>query len=994
MRPIRLEFSAFGSYPGRQVVDFDVLGRRGLFVVTGPTGTGKTTVFDAMVYALFGTMPGARQGISDLRSHFAAPDVETSVTLEFEVDGTRYVVTRSPRQERPKQRGAGFTEVAPKATLVRTTATGTESVATQTKSCTEACVELVGLDATRFQRVVLLPQGKFTEFLIATDDDRESLLRQLFGGKLYEDMVKWLKDRVATLTKSVGDVEEQQRHYHLSAAESLVVARREWAGDESVGDGESAADPALDVDGTELIEVSAERLRELAAALEPQRAVALTAIDELTRRSAAAQSAATDARATAARFDGAATLRTRLEMLDAARPSVEADAARAEQAATARPGGEAEQAREAAATRHAVAERAVADIRSQVEAAFAVLGVPAPEPTAAAVAAAVQAAGHQLSGDEALLATVDTADVEARRAHAEHATALDARDRAADAQAAALVEVVRVTDTVDASRQAATGAEVLRGQVAAADEQRERRVELDRLDAAMPALQADRDRLEHDYTRAMARFVATQAPRLAEQLVDGAPCSVCGSVDHPAPAQHGDGLVVDHDAVDAARAVFGAADAALVECRTALEAVRTSLGADATASVDEVVARHAELVARLDAAPAAAATLASAESALATAQQAAEVAAALAASTAADLVRVEATLDRARTDLETARAAAAHLDPAALAERRRTVAAVQGIADQLGTAMTALELAASAVAATSEDVRAALAASGIDSVDAARALVIDPAAEAQARDALSALSADVNDATSRLDVLHQQGVPAERPDVEALESVAVGLAGEVTGLTARVTTAADALDRAVDALETYDSVGAASADVRAAYDDARIVYRTCAGEAGMRVRLERWVLAGELDRVTDAANVHLATMTGHRYRLVRDRTSKGGLTLEVFDAHNGRTRATASLSGGEQFQASLSLALGLADVVSHGGAASGRTFDALFVDEGFGSLDPDALEDAIRALALLHASGRMVGAITHVEAMKQQLHVGIEVRRLPDGKGSTLVVNP
>jgi exonuclease SbcC len=160
------------------------------------------------------------------------------------------------------------------------------------------------------------------------------------------------------------------------------------------------------------------------------------------------------------------------------------------------------------------------------------------------------------------------------------------------------------------------------------------------------------------------------------------------------------------------------------------------------------------------------------------------------------------------------------------------------------------------------------------------------------------------------------------------------------------------------------------------------------------VKLERWVLAGELDRVTDAANVHLARMTNHRYRLGRSAGSRGGLTLEVFDAHTGRARTTVSLSGGEQFQASLSLALGLADVVSRGGAASGKQFEALFVDEGFGSLDSDALDDAIRALALLQETGRTVGVITHVEAMKQQLHVGIEVERLPDGKGSTLVVHP
>jgi exonuclease SbcC len=163
--------------------------------------------------------------------------------------------------------------------------------------------------------------------------------------------------------------------------------------------------------------------------------------------------------------------------------------------------------------------------------------------------------------------------------------------------------------------------------------------------------------------------------------------------------------------------------------------------------------------------------------------------------------------------------------------------------------------------------------------------------------------------------------------------------------------------------------------------------------------LRRWVLARELDQVTNAANVHLRRMTASRFSLERadpseDGRTTTGLDLRVRDANNGRTRATTSLSGGEQFQASLSLALGLADVVSLGGAGSGKQFEALFVDEGFGSLDPSALEEAIAALHQLQSSGRMVGAITHVEAMKQQLHVGIEVTRLADGSGSTLVVHP
>jgi exonuclease SbcC len=140
-------------------------------------------------------------------------------------------------------------------------------------------------------------------------------------------------------------------------------------------------------------------------------------------------------------------------------------------------------------------------------------------------------------------------------------------------------------------------------------------------------------------------------------------------------------------------------------------------------------------------------------------------------------------------------------------------------------------------------------------------------------------------------------------------------------------------------------------------------------------------------------------MTNGRYSLgVRPDTSDArksqGLGLEVFDAETGKPRSTPSLSGGEQFQASLALALGLADVVSQGGTGSGHRFEALFVDEGFGALDPDALDDAIETLQSLHATGRTIGVITHVEAMKERLHVGIQVERRPDGRGSQLTVRP
>jgi exonuclease SbcC len=172
----------------------------------------------------------------------------------------------------------------------------------------------------------------------------------------------------------------------------------------------------------------------------------------------------------------------------------------------------------------------------------------------------------------------------------------------------------------------------------------------------------------------------------------------------------------------------------------------------------------------------------------------------------------------------------------------------------------------------------------------------------------------------------------------------------------------------------------------------------CDGKTGDKISLESWVLASELDRVVAAASVHLHQMSRGRYRLERTddaghRGRQAGLDLAVFDSDTGRQRSPRTLSGGEKFQASLALALGLADVVSQGGRASGLAYETLFVDEGFGSLDPEALEQAVETLHQLRHSGRTVAVITHVEAMKQRLPAGIEVRRRADGRGSRVTVS-
>jgi exonuclease SbcC len=251
----------------------------------------------------------------------------------------------------------------------------------------------------------------------------------------------------------------------------------------------------------------------------------------------------------------------------------------------------------------------------------------------------------------------------------------------------------------------------------------------------------------------------------------------------------------------------------------------------------------------------------------------------------------------------------------------------------------------------------------------------------------------------RLAALVDKGLPDVEPDLSALIAADERARKIATEMTDRSGRARSAMDDLKEALEGIDHVDAGTVDLRRRADLTQRAQLVCRGQVAPKVSLRRWVLGRELERVVDAASQHRSKMTGGRYTLRRVADSVGGnsaklLDLEVHDAHTGRPRKPNSLSGGEQFQASLTLALGLADVVSRGGAGNGRKIEALFVDEGFGSLDPRALDDAIETLHSLQETGRMVGAITHVEAMKERLHAGIVVTRLPDGRGSTLTVLP
>lgn len=982
MKPLRIEFEAFGSYPGKVDVDFQQLAPRGLFVITGATGTGKTTIFDAMAYALYGEMP--QKESNDIRSHHAAPDAPTWVRFTFEVDGTVYVAERSPDYQRARKIGTGLTSEKAAALITRLEPDGmTRPIATKIRDAKSACTTLLGLSLEQFSKVMLLPQGSITRFLLDGSNEREELLGQLFGGEVYERVVQRLKIESDAAKAEVGRVDEEERHL-LSNARSALRDIFELIELEPPDELES-------LDGA--------RLTELFAETQPAQAQLTDKAKAATQLANDAERLHQDGETSARRFDDVVRLREQRDLLDQAAPAIVAAERSALRSLAARPvvaaASDADDADVDLNRRTAARNERCADLTAIASAVDVALDTA----SAASVVRSLGDAVAETSRKQRLI-----------QGRIDAQTVVDSTEASVNATSAELeqidADITRIEHDLGLTDESITEIEP----------QRRNLVELDTLTDRLRRAQQDHQRLtQHQRDRddrslelqkassrlneMWQRFVATQAPRLATELREGSPCPVCGACEHPNPALDLDGDAVSFDdvqrcqsEVDQLSEAVREIDARIVNDRLELGELAALTAAELALQLDEhtaaasearhVEGRYAELVA-----------LRTSTADLLTDRRQDRAAAA---SRLDGLRELQA---RHVDDLTAARHECLGIDDedvartAAELERCRLLVvgidSIFGDVTEAETRVTERRAAASRLLGSSE----------FASFEEALSACVDvPDEERWINEAVTHRDRYTQIGTT-LETLIAQGVPDERPDTEVLRAAAETARRSADALTARHTTLEVRAHDCSGALSRWERVVTDSTDVRRRADVARRAYQVCAGQGSVRINLRRWVLANELDRVSNAATVHLGRMTGGRYgirrlREARDAKTVAGLDLEILDAYTGRPRHPRSLSGGEQFQASLALALGLADVVSMGGSGSGRRMEALFVDEGFGSLDPKALDDAIETLHQLHATGRMVGAITHVETMKERLHVGIAVEALEGGRGSKLTVIP
>ena len=1010
MRPLALELEAFGPFAAKEQVDFSALTELGLYLVAGDTGAGKTSLFDAMVYALYGKVPGARgDGIARLRSDFAKDAATTSVSLEFEVNDARWRVHRTPTQQRDKQRGEGTTEVPAKATLERYDGRAWQEEAAGKRPVDGRILDLLGLDHEQFSQVVLLPQGKFDQVLRADSGDREKLLRTLFSTEGFMLAAEHLRRLAATRRAEANEAETLSNEAVGQAVEAWDEA---LGGLTEVTEGTGVTVAAWKDDDQNVVVGRADRLTYLdrwKKAVEKARAVADKGVTE-------AQDRLRQVEGEAGRFAEAKELLEALNEIEKTKPQAKKDARVLEDGRRAAPVVEA---LDELGTRTDVLTEAQSEHSSAIK-GLVDAGLPANEVPTTVVEANGLSTKWSKREEKC---TGYAADLKAAGVHA--GSALDLREQVDDAreQAAGFAEAVTEQgsdlEDLEADHTEAAGAQAeLPGALKleqdamtaheVATDLSGARKDLTAAEKAAGMAKRARQTAKSEVEAQRRRDLENVAAHLARDgLVDGEPCPVCGSLEHPSPASPAKGS--GGSRLEAAEAALTGAVAAEASAEEILRRATKDLDKSERAFIKAGIGKPVSDLRPIITKAKEALTKAGAEvkrlqkfagrvAALGTdvkkARMDLQVSKDEGAKQQAEAKRLDglAGVDEGEAERLTAkveRALGKGVDPSVLAEEAgRIVAALESVVATLGVVVEAF----AHHDAQQDLVVKMLKSTGFAEEAAARAAERPSRELDEIDERLEKRQQAEKGAKARLGVLTKEGVPKARPAVEEAVT-AVADAVERVGLLREATRLLSERHKAFKgAADSADQKRSAAAKARAGADLAEQVDKTCRGKGpGSKQSLEQWVLAHFLREVSAEATVRLRSMSDGRFGfVVSDQDEKDravGLRLDIEDSYTGKKRPTNSLSGGETFLASLSLALGLADTVQR--RNGGVRIDCLFVDEGFGALDTEALDLAIDTLAELRAGGRTVGVISHVEGVKQRLDLGLRV--VKTDRGSHLV---
>lgn len=911
MRPHKLTISAFGPYANKTVVDFSNFGTQGLFLITGDTGAGKTTIFDAITYALFGEASGSSRDGSMFRSTYAADTVPTFVELEFEYSGKQYTVYRHPTQMRPKERGEGLTEKGADATLWQGWRPVPEdalvSISSGIEPVNNKIKEILGVDFKQYSQIAMIAQGQFRELLLAKTKNRSEIFRSIFKTQGYLNLQKRLQDDASALYVQVGKKRQSVQQYVDGA---VCLDAGPHAGELSAAKAKVNNNEMTIAEMLELIQAILDEERQQQAGAGTDAGNLQSSIGDIKTEIAKIEQYDTDKK----KHDDAVAERDRRE--NQVKPAL---------------------------------DKALEEAKKhQPEIDSLATEIPQMELLMPKYKELTQCA-DKLKKNKTDSQDNDTALGKAEKEFDELDKSIKDKEK----------ELQSIQDPAAAIAREDARKEAVKREWGLLTDLQKDITKYDTQQSKLGLLQTDAVQAERkrsnaagEYDSKLHLFIAEQAGFLAEELKEGIPCPVCGSIHHPQPAQKAadaptkaelDTLKQTLEGLE--KEAKGASDIYQTK-KTALETTKNN-----------IAEQLASLLPDTDFADASTAIETRKKELRSTANEIAD-----------SLKKLEAQQKRKETlerELPEDRIALQKLSD----KKAELAAKKTGYAATLNALAETLEsLKKDLACATESEAQKALG----DKQDEKNRL---EQAIADAEKALQTYDTDLAKLIGNIQQLAQSIQTAPTATKAEAEQKKSELEAEKQRKDTLLQTLATNIKINGDIVRNSSNTISELTELERKYQMVKSLADTACGKLSgkQRIDLETYVLTTYFDRVIQRANTRLMVMSGGQYELRRRETYSGnaqtGLELNVLDHYNSKERDVHSLSGGEQFKASLSLALGLSDEVQ--ASAGGIQLDTMFVDEGFGSLDENSLQQALKALYELTKGNRLIGIISHVAELKK-----------------------
>lgn len=899
MRPLKLTMSAFGPYAGCISIDFTVFGRNGLYLISGDTGAGKTTIFDAITFALFGEPSGTSRDAGMLRSKYADSRTATFVKLEFEYDGKTYVIERNPTYERPKERGEGMTVQGANATLWMPDGSAVAGL----RNVDSKIHDIIGIDRTQFSQIAMIAQGDFMKLLFSKTDERQKILRKIFRTDLFVKLQERLRADVNSLAAQCRQERAGISQYidgisceEGCSMESQVAAAR--SGQAGIEDVTSLLEELIredDRNHEELLkeksgEDAAVRWTELRLKEHEEYLKAISKIQEDEKR----LSEETE------KLKELAAIRTET---DRQKPESEKLAKEIGRMGTFLP-----QYRSVEALMKDISgtEKEIANLGEALKSAAD------HEKKLNDVISSMKAEAEELSesGEMLLIARQDRENLIKRIADLESLSD-------------SLGNLYRMRDT------------------------------LKKYQDALMVRMAESKAAASEHTRAQELFLAEQAGILAMKLNEGDPCPVCGSLHHPDKA-HLSGKVPTQKEVQELKHKAEELEAKVVKGSGICAEQQVRIDAES----EMITGKMKELIGMEEIGDS------SVQKIKAETAEARE-----------EMKKAEERIDVC-TKRSARKAELSVLIPRNEAALKETVGKTAELKSRLSAYGSGLE-------ARKEQMTSILEGLPFRTLNELEEKIRELSSAKERLDRMADEAEKKYNECSRKAAMLKSGITAVREHIKKSE---VSDVGEEKENLRKAVEASAGLERKIknvyarrcansNILDNIRSKAVRLRELEKEYSWKSVLSKTANGDLDSKekIMLETYVLMEYFDRILARANTRLMSLSSGQYELKRRETasnnrSQSGLEINVVDHYNGSERRVESLSGGEQFKASLSLALGLSDEVQS--SAGGIRIDTMFIDEGFGSLDEESLRLAMNTLGSLTEGNRLIGIISHVSALK------------------------